>query len=141
LRNCDAPLGPTQRALVDFKEAGFAASPAVQRARSPRGLPHCVEPRFHCRRRSARLTSQPTRNLVMPQVHRSNGEHHLQLSFLSPYSPELNFIEIVWKQATYHWLSFVSMTKQTIDDEVGNLLGSYGYPIQNQLHLNTCMTY
>jgi transposase len=36
--------------LVYLDEAGFAASPPVQRAWSPRGLPHCVEPRFHCRR-------------------------------------------------------------------------------------------
>ncbi|MGF6971490.1 transposase [Paraburkholderia sp. WC7.3g] len=36
--------------LVYFDEAGFAASPPVQRAWSPRGLPHCIEPRFHCRR-------------------------------------------------------------------------------------------
>jgi transposase len=36
--------------LVYFDEAGFAASPPVQRAWSPRGLPHCVEPRLHCRR-------------------------------------------------------------------------------------------
>jgi hypothetical protein len=36
--------------LVYLDEAGFAASPPVQRAWSPRGLPHCIEPRFHCRR-------------------------------------------------------------------------------------------
>ncbi|WP_075583470.1 transposase [Caballeronia sordidicola] len=36
--------------LVYFDEAGFAASPPVQRAWSPRGLPHRVEPRLHCRR-------------------------------------------------------------------------------------------
>jgi hypothetical protein len=36
--------------LVYLDEAGFAASPPVQRAWSPHGLPHCVEPRFHFRR-------------------------------------------------------------------------------------------
>ncbi len=25
------------------------------------------------------------------------------LLFLPPYSPELNLIEILWKQAKYHW--------------------------------------
>ncbi|WP_211097532.1 hypothetical protein [Burkholderia sp. LS-044] len=37
-------------ALVYFNEAGFVASPPVQRAWSPRDLPHCVELRFHCPR-------------------------------------------------------------------------------------------
>lgn len=36
--------------LIYLDEAGFAASPVVQRAWSPRGLPHCVEPHSHCRR-------------------------------------------------------------------------------------------
>lgn len=36
--------------LVYFDEAGFAASAPVQRAWSPGGVPHSVEPRLHCRR-------------------------------------------------------------------------------------------
>ncbi|UWD88110.1 IS630 family transposase [Ralstonia pseudosolanacearum] len=51
-------LGKLQQAARDqairllyLDEAGFAASsPVVQRAWSPRGLPHCVEPHSHCRR-------------------------------------------------------------------------------------------
>jgi transposase len=64
---------------------------------------------------------------IDPEVHeRRLREHRMQLFYLPPYSPELNRIEIVWKQAKYHRRNFVSWTKQTIDDEVGNLLGSYG---------------
>lgn len=36
--------------LLCLDEAGFSASPVVQRGWSPRGLPHCVEPHSHCRR-------------------------------------------------------------------------------------------
>jgi hypothetical protein len=44
------------------------------------------------------------------------------LFYLPPYSPELNLIKIVWKQA-YHWRNLVTWTKETIYDEVRNLLG------------------
>ena len=36
--------------LIYFDEAGFSASPSVQRGWSPRGKPHCVTPNPHCRR-------------------------------------------------------------------------------------------
>ena len=132
--------------LVYFDEAGFAASPPVQRAWSPRGLPHCVEPRFHCRRSvlgaldfgANTLTHHVTNSsikgdtviefleqialqgderptvvvldnasihhVIEPEVHeRWLRERRMQLFYLPPYSPELNLIEIVWKQAKYHW--------------------------------------
>ncbi|WP_211704214.1 transposase [Paraburkholderia aspalathi] len=57
-------------------------------------------------------------------------EHRMQLFYLPPYSPELNLIGIVWKQARYHWRHFVTWTKETIDDEVRNLLGAYGTKFQ-----------
>lgn len=50
--------------------------------------------------------------------------------YLSPYSPELNMIEILWKQAKYHWRYFVIWTKETIGDEVRNLLDGYGTKFQ-----------
>ena len=159
--------------LVYFDEAGFAASPPVQRAWSPRGLPHRVEPRFHCRRSvlgaldfganalTHHVTSssikggaviefleqialqgdeRPTvvvldnasiHHAIEPEVHeRWLREHRMQLFYLPPYSPELNLIEIVWKQAKYHWRNFVTWTKETIDDEVRSLLGAYGTKFQ-----------
>jgi NAD(P)-dependent dehydrogenase (short-subunit alcohol dehydrogenase family)/transposase len=36
--------------LIYFDEAGFSASPSVQRGWSPRGKHHCVTPNPHCRR-------------------------------------------------------------------------------------------
>ncbi|RBJ74938.1 transposase, partial [Pseudomonas sp. MWU12-2534b] len=36
--------------LIYFDEAGFSASPPVQYGWSPRGEPHHVEPRPHCKR-------------------------------------------------------------------------------------------
>ena len=159
--------------LVYFDEAGFAASPPVQRAWSPRGLPHCVEPRLHCRRSvlgaldfganalTHHVTSssikggtviefleqialqgdeRPTvvvldnasiHHAIEPEVHeRWLREHRMQLFYLPPYSPELNLIEIVWKQAKYHWRNFVTWMKETIDDEVRILLGAYGTKFQ-----------
>jgi transposase len=159
--------------LVYLDEAGFAASPPVQRAWSPRGLPHCVEPRFHCRRsvpgaldfgantlayhvasssikgeaviefleQVARhgderptvvaLDNASIHHAIDLEVHeRWLREHRMQLFYLPPYSPELNMIEILWKQAKYHWRNFVTWTKETIDDEVRNLLDGYGTQFQ-----------
>ncbi|WP_455290039.1 RidA family protein [Cupriavidus necator] len=44
-----------------------------------------------------------------------------------PSTDELvRLIEIVWKHAKYHWRRFVTRTKETIDDEISQLLGAYG---------------
>ncbi len=52
-------------------------------------------------------------------VHRSHDfqsriggwkEQGLHLYFLPPYSPELNLIEIVWRQIKQHWLSLAAYT-------------------------------
>jgi transposase len=59
-------------------------------------------------------------------LHRWLVEHSLLLLYLPAYSPELNLIEIIWKQAKYHWRRFVTWTKETIDDEIAALLGGYG---------------
>lgn len=67
---------------------------------------------------------------IDPQAHeRWLREHRMQL-FYPPYSPELNLIEIVWKQAKYRWRNFVTWTKETIDDEVRRLLDGYGTKFQ-----------
>jgi transposase len=52
------------------------------------------------------------------------------LFYLPPYSPELNLIEIVWKNAKYHWRRFVTWTKETIDAEIEKLLDGYGSEFQ-----------
>lgn len=53
-------------------------------------------------------------------------DHRMLLFYLPTYSPELNLIEIVWKHAKYHWRKFTTWTKETIDDEIKNLLDTYG---------------
>jgi len=45
------------------------------------------------------------------------------LFYLPPYSPKLNLLEIVWKNAKYHWRRFVTWTKDTICAEIETLLG------------------
>ncbi|CEE93095.1 transposase [Xenorhabdus nematophila str. Anatoliense] len=53
-------------------------------------------------------------------------EHNLFLLYLPTYSPELNLIEIVWKQAKYHWRRFITWTQNTMEHELNTLLGGYG---------------
>lgn len=48
--------------------------------------------------------------------------HRMLLYFLPPYSPELNLIEVLWKQAKYHWRRFVSWTASQLRNEVHALL-------------------
>jgi transposase len=52
--------------------------------------------------------------------------HRLLLMHLPPYSPELNPIEIVWKQAKYHWRRFVSWSKEQLLEEVHKLMQETG---------------
>jgi hypothetical protein len=44
------------------------------------------------------------------------------LLFLPPYSPELNLIEMLWKQLKYHWRSFVTWAAKDLSKEVHTLL-------------------
>lgn len=53
-------------------------------------------------------------------------EHRLVLMHLPPYSPELNPIEMVWKQAKYHWRRFVTWSKEELTIEVHNLINAVG---------------
>lgn len=48
------------------------------------------------------------------------------LYYLPPYSPELNRIEILWKQAKYFWRKFVRLTAGALVDEVHSIMTSYG---------------
>lgn len=52
--------------------------------------------------------------------------HRLVLVHLPPYSPELNPIEIVWKQAKYHWRRFVTWSKEQLLNEVQGLMQKIG---------------
>ncbi|HFW4799221.1 TPA: transposase [Salmonella enterica subsp. diarizonae serovar 60-67:z35:-] len=50
----------------------------------------------------------------------------LRSQHMPTYSPELNLIKMVWKQAKYHWRRFINWSKETLESELDNLLGAYG---------------
>ena len=78
------------------------------------------------------LTVWSTKNTRLGQLVFSRGsvEWWPKGNRVNAHTSELNLIEIVWKQAKYHWRNFVIWTKETIDDEVRNLLGAYGTKFQ-----------
>ncbi|YAP82570.1 transposase [Xenorhabdus stockiae] len=49
-------------------------------------------------------------------------EHKLLLLYLPAYSPKMNLIEIIWKQAKYHWRRFNNWTQDTMENELNTLL-------------------
>ncbi|ECJ2476346.1 hypothetical protein FNI67_23485, partial [Salmonella enterica subsp. diarizonae] len=53
-------------------------------------------------------------------------EHNMCLLYLPVYSPDLNVIEMVWKNAKYHWRRFINWRKETLESELDKLLGAYG---------------
>ena len=57
-------------------------------------------------------------------------KHKVILFFLPAYSPELNKIEIVWRQLKYRWRRALTWTRDTIDAELAALLNKYGSEFQ-----------
>lgn len=53
-------------------------------------------------------------------------EHRLTPLYLPAYSPELNLIEILWKQAKYHWRDFTAWSRESLMREVNDLIGGFG---------------
>jgi transposase len=51
-------------------------------------------------------------------------------TYLPAYSPELNKIEIVWRQLKFRWRRFITWTRETIDAELAELLAEYGTKFQ-----------
>jgi transposase len=43
-----------------------------------------------------------------------------------PYSPELNCIEILWKQTKYFWQRFTSLKGDSLLDEIASLMKGFG---------------
>ena len=157
-----------------YDEAGFSASPPVQRAWSPLGCPHAVTPAHHQRvavmgaldfagRRlyHAQATATVNREIfvdfmesLIPQIAKpvptfiildnARIHHNLDdsmtlrwmkefntfLCYLPPYSPELNMIEILWKQAKYYWREFVTWSKDSFRSKVSELLDGFGTKFQ-----------
>lgn len=50
----------------------------------------------------------------------------LSLFYLPPYSPELNAIEILWKQAKYFWRRFLALSGLELQREIEALMQGYG---------------
>jgi transposase len=53
-------------------------------------------------------------------------QQDLYLYYLPPYSPELNRIEILWKQAKYFWRRFCYLKGDNLRDEVRSIMENYG---------------
>ena len=62
----------------------------------------------------------------MEEKRRQWEQKGLYLYYLSPYSPELNRIEILWKQAKYFWRKFLHLTGDNLRDEVRSIMENYG---------------
>lgn len=160
--------------LIYYDEAGFSASPPVQRAWSPLGCPHAVTPvphqrvavmgaldfagqrLYHAQAASTvnRETfidfmedlipriAKPVPTLIIldnARIHhglsdsltlRWMKEFNTFLCYLPPYSPELNMIEILWKQAKYHWREFVTWSKDSFRANISELLDGFGTRFQ-----------
>jgi transposase len=83
------------------------------------------------------LDNASIHHAIDPEVHeRWLREHRMQLFYMPPYSTELKLIEIVWKQAKYHWRNFVNWTKETIDDGT-KPARRIRHQISNQFHPHT----
>lgn len=160
--------------LIYYDEAGFSASPPVQRAWSPAGCAHAVTPAHHqrvavmgaldfARQRLYHVQGASTVNRetfidfmehLIPQIAkpvptfiildnarihhglddsltlRWMKEFNTFLCYLPPYSPELNMIEILWKQAKYHWREFATWSKETFRPRVSELLDGFSTKFQ-----------
>lgn len=63
---------------------------------------------------------------AMDKKRRQWAKQGLYLYYLPPYSPELNRIEILWKQAKYYWRRFVAMNGADLLDEIQSLMKDFG---------------
>jgi len=66
------------------------------------------------------------RNIDKEKIETWLLKHRLILLYLTPYSPELNLIEILWKHAKYHWRKFTTWTKENLLREVSEIFQGYG---------------
>ncbi len=62
----------------------------------------------------------------MEEKRRQWQQQGLYLYYLPPYSPELNRIEVLWKQAKYFWRRFVYVTGEELPQEVRSIMEKFG---------------
>ena len=65
-------------------------------------------------------------DIEQEKIHDWLCKHQLILVYLTPYSPGLNLIEILWKQAKYHWRKFTTWSKENLLCEVNEIFHGYG---------------
>lgn len=63
---------------------------------------------------------------VMEKKRRQWAKKGLYLYYLPAYSPELNRIEILWKQAKHFWRRAIALTGQELLDEIESLMKGFG---------------
>lgn len=63
---------------------------------------------------------------AMEKKRRAWAKQGFHLYYLPPYSPELNRIEILWKQAKYFWRSFTGLKGADLLDEVQSIMDGFG---------------
>lgn len=63
---------------------------------------------------------------VMEKKRRQWARKGLYLYYLPAYSPELNRIEILWKQAKHFWRRAIAFTGQALLDEIESLMKGFG---------------
>ena len=63
---------------------------------------------------------------AMERKRRQWAKKGLYLYYLPAYSPELNRIEILWKQAKHFWRRAVGLTGKALVDEIESLMKGFG---------------
>ncbi|MGL5292596.1 MAG: transposase [Aeromonas sp.] len=141
--------------LFYVDEAGFCASPPVQYGWSTRGNPHRLDyqdNKLHQMVVKGSVTratvvdflgqlattcndGKPTfvildnatihHNIEKEHLDEWLYKHHMWLIYLPAYSPELNLIEMVWREVKYRWQRFVAWSKVTFESDLKTLLASY----------------
>ena len=63
---------------------------------------------------------------AMEKKRRQWAKKGLYLYYLPPYSPELNRIEILWKQAKHFWRRTIGLNGQALLEEIESLMRGFG---------------
>jgi transposase len=62
----------------------------------------------------------------MEEKRRQWEQRGLHLYYLPPYRLELNWIEILWRQAKYFWRHFLYLAGDSLRNEVRSIKENYG---------------
>jgi len=63
---------------------------------------------------------------AMEKNRRRWAKQGMYLYYLPPYSPELNRIEILWKNAKYFWRRYIALNGTDLVDEIVSLMKNFG---------------